>query len=249
MKRGYIAINGIIIKQIRYRETDAILTVLTEDRGVIRIFCRGGKKLNSSLISSTEPLTYGKFTVYQNKDAYNLESFKGKELFFALRNDFEKISLAYYLCEIAADTAPADESSADNLKLLLNTLFVLSEKQKSKTTVKAVFELKLCAILGFAPNLTCCDDCGKFETEYMFLSIENGILYCMNCKNDMADKIPIPVVQAMRHILYSSLNKAFNFTLGSENARILENKVEKYFLFHSGLVPKTLDYYKKIMGK
>lgn len=249
MKRGYITLNGIILKQIRYKESDAILKILTDDRGVISVFCRGGKKLNSSLISSTEPLVYGEFTLYRNKEAYNLENFKVQEMFFSLREDFYRISLAYYLCEIASDTASSDKTSKDNLRLLLNTLYLLATTDKNMLLIKSVFELKLSALLGFAPNLTCCDRCGKFESNYMFLSISDGVLYCDNCESSAGEKTPIAVISAMRHILYSTLGRSFKFTLGENNLKILNDRTEKYFLYHSGLSPKTLDYYKKITEK
>ena len=61
-------IEGIIISEKDYSETSKIINVLTKDRGIIGIMCKGAQTLKSPFRSVTGKLIYGYFNVYYKKD-------------------------------------------------------------------------------------------------------------------------------------------------------------------------------------
>ena len=61
--------HGIIIKVVPYKESDAIISLLTKEEGVISFKARGVFKINSKTASSLQLFTIGDYTLeYKDKD-------------------------------------------------------------------------------------------------------------------------------------------------------------------------------------
>ena len=105
--------DGIIIREQNIGEADRIVTVLTRELGVVRAFASGARRIKSKNLSSTGLLCYSRITLFRSKDTYRINDAEPLELFFDLRRDIEKISLAQYFCELALTLAPAEEEAGD----------------------------------------------------------------------------------------------------------------------------------------
>ena len=57
--------DGLIIREHRTVEDDRLVTLLTRDYGVIRAFVRGAKRVKSRFQSSTQLVSYAKFSIYR----------------------------------------------------------------------------------------------------------------------------------------------------------------------------------------
>ena len=132
---------GLIIKEQKVGEADRLVTVLTEDLGLIRAFAPGALKIKSKNISATSLLSYSELTIYQSRDTYKINSATSKEIFFGLRDDIVSLSLAGYFCELLLNLAPIFEKADNYLRLILNSLHLLCEKKRSPEMLKAIFEL------------------------------------------------------------------------------------------------------------
>ena len=113
---------GLIIKQQNIGEQDKLVTVLTKDRGVIRAFVRGAKNIRSPKSAATGLLSFSTLSLYQSKDRYIIDDASVIELFFDLRKDVVKSSLAQYFCELAAYICPEGQNASAQLSLILNAL-------------------------------------------------------------------------------------------------------------------------------
>ena len=83
---GIVRTKGIVIKIANSSENDKILTVLTAERGKIRVFCKGAKKLKSAFLASTEFLSFSDMLLFEgNGDLYNLNSAEAINVFYNLR--------------------------------------------------------------------------------------------------------------------------------------------------------------------
>ena len=72
---GILRTKGIVIKIANSSENDKILTVLTAERGKIKVFCKGAKKSKSALLASTEFLSYSDMILFEgNGELYSLNS-------------------------------------------------------------------------------------------------------------------------------------------------------------------------------
>lgn len=238
---------GLVIKEQSIGESDRLITVLTAQYGLVRAFSRGAKKTKSKKLSATALMTYSDFTFVKTRDAYSVEEALVKEVFFELRDDVEKMALAQYFCELANEFCEEDYESEEVLRLFLNALWLLKSGKKTPGFIKAVTELRLISLSGYMPALIGCDRCGKYESDIMFFSLEDGKIYCEGCiPVGQKYELSAAVVQAMRYVSLSDFEKIFSFTLSAESVAAFGNICEKYLLHKTQRKFKTLDFYKAL---
>ncbi len=238
---------GLVIREQSVGEFDRLITVLTADYGLVRAFSRGAKKTKSRKLSATSLLTYSDFTFTKSRDAFAVEEAAVKEVFFELREDVIKLSLAQYFCELGYEFCEEDYESEEILRLFLNSLYFLKSNKKEPAFIKAVAELRLVSLAGYMPALMGCDSCGEYTTPVMKFVPESGKLYCENCVADgVFINISAPVVEAIRHIVLSDFEKIFSFSLSSDKLKELSEVSEKYLLSKTQRRFKTLDFYNTI---
>lgn len=238
---------GLVIREQSIGESDRLITVLTAQHGLVRAFSRGAKKTKSKKLAATALLAYSDFTFVKTRDAYSVEDALVKEVFFELRQDVEKMALAQYFCELAYEFCEEDFESEEVLRLFLNALWLLKSHKKSPAFIKAVTELRLMSLSGYMPAVIGCDRCGKYETDVMFFSPEDGKLYCEECSPiGQRYSINASVVQAMRYVTLSDFEKIFSFSLKDEALAKFCELSEGYLLHKTQRKFKTLEFYRMI---
>lgn len=239
--------NGLILKEQNIGEQDKLVTVLTADLGVIKAFVRGAKSVKSKKQSATGLLCYSKLTLYNGKDTYIIDEAQAIEVFFGLRNDIEKLALAQYFAELALDLSPKETDAKEYLRVILNSLYFLSNGKYPASQLKAIMELRLLSLSGYMPNLIACDKCGEYETDTMYFNFEHGLLYCENCAgSEIALPIPLEIISAMRHIIFSELEGMYAFKLPDESLDELSYITETYLKTKTDRTFKTLDFYNTL---
>lgn len=243
-----IRTDGIVIREQNTGEQDRLITVLTKEKGVIRAFVNGGRNPKNKNVSSTGLLCYSDFSAQKTKnDVYFIKEATSKKVFFSLRQDIVDLSLAQYLSEIAGELAPIEEEAGEFLPLLLNSLHLISQKNKDLSLVKAVCELRMLSLSGYMPQLVGCKKCGTFESERMYFDTFSGELFCDGCRPAARlTELSPATVRAMRHICLSDPSKIFSFTLPAESLMSLSQASEKYLLNITGRRFKTLTFYKSM---
>ncbi len=239
---------GLIIKQQNIGEQDKLVTVLTKDMGVLRAFVKGAKNIKNPKSAATDLLCYSNLSVYEGKEKYIIDEACVNEIFFGLRKDMAKLSLAQYFCELAAYICPANANASPHLSLILNALHLLSNSDKDAELIKACVELRLACLAGYMPDLIMCKGCGAYEAPQMYFSIADGALKCADCfKNSPAPAcVPIDagVVHALRHICLSEDKKVFAFTLSPKGLEVLSFITEAYTARVLERDFQTLHFYK-----
>ena len=225
---------GVILRE-HDRDDDRVLTILTEDCGVITAYARGAKKLRGRLLSGTELLCCSRFVLFKYRDRYQVDSAETERNFFGLRTDVEKLALAAYLAQLCSQLAPAEEPAGEFLRLTLNALYLLETDKRPPALIKAVFELRLLSMAGYMPDLVACRHCGQYTAETMYFLPLSGSLLCGDC---------LGVLTAMRHIIYSEPEKVFNFTLPPEELKYLGDLCEYYTIVQLDRRLDSLDFYK-----
>ncbi|HWP51452.1 MAG TPA: DNA repair protein RecO [Clostridia bacterium] len=242
--------HGIIIRAKSVGD-DRLLTILTSDYGVVSAVARGANKPRGRLTSSTELFCYSKLVLFRYRDSTTVDSAEVEQSFFALRQDIVALSLASYIAELCCELAPPEEAAPEYLRLVLNTLHLLCRGKKPIWLLKPVFELRLMTMAGFMPDLTGCAVCGKFDEHTdkpMRFSAETGALYCQNCYNSEvhAEILPNGVLSAMRHIIYSPIEKLFSFSLPEDGLRFLTQICESYMLYHLQKQYRSLGFFYSV---
>lgn len=244
-----IETDGLILRVQSIGDSDRLCTILTKTNGIIRAFARGANGIKSKNASSTGLFTFGKFQIFKRKDTYIIDDAEIKEMFYPLRENLEKLSLAQYFCEITLELCQPENKDEESLRLFLNSLDFLAKSKLPDAQIKAIFETRMMEIHGFMPNLIMCEGCGCFESEKMILLTKKGYVRCLKCGNpDFEPEVllDISALTAMRHLIYSEFSKIFSFKIFNESLQILADASEKYLLSQTSRNFQTLDFYKDI---
>ncbi len=237
--------DGLIIKRGSVGENDRLVTVLTRDLGVIRAFVHGANKVKGKTVSATDALSYSKFTVSKNRDTYTISEITPVEVFFDLRSDIERLSLAQYFCEVTMHLAVEGEAAEEPLRLILNCLYLLMKQTRPMLQIKAIFELRMMTLAGFMPDLSGCAGCGNEQPEPAWFSYAEGTVKCDACGGG-GTLISGGVLAAMRHIVGCDFERLFNFELTPDALKALAAVTERYVITHCDCSFTALNFYKSL---
>ena len=151
---------GLILREVNYKESDKILTVLAEGQGRRTVKAQGCRRKNSSLAASAQLLVYSEMTLFDYQDRWALKEAATLEEFRGLRNDLEKLALGTYFAEAVEAVSGEGVETPGLLSLILNSLYALDKLDKPLPVVKAAFEMKLCCLTGYEPLVDGCAVCG-----------------------------------------------------------------------------------------
>jgi DNA repair protein RecO (recombination protein O) len=228
-----LTIDGLVLRNQSVGQ-NRLLTLLTAQHGVLTAYVNQGGTMRSKLSASTEVLCYSRFVLFKGRSSYVVDKADSNRIFFGLRQEWDKLCLASYFAQLAAELCPFDEPAAQPLRLLLNTLHFLEKGNRDMRQLKALFELRLLTLTGFMPDLVSCRCCSEYERPEMLFFPAEGDLCCSQCAKETSAmggmKVSPGVLAAMRHILYTSPEKLFSFTLGEEGLDALYQVSEQYLL-------------------
>lgn len=244
-----VTVDGIIIGRRTIGENNCFIDVLTDEFGVIEATAHGVRKLTSKNAGTCNLFAYSRFCFSKSGLKYTLNSAEPKFNFHGLASDIEGLSLAAYFAEIIKTTAAPEQEAEGFLRLMAISLFEIEKRRISFSQIKAVFELRIASMLGFAPDLRACRSCICYEHEKMYFNFSGGIIICDDClnqpKEELFELLP-PLLYAMRYIVYSDVDKIYHFNLKSNFMAQLSALSEKYLLLHLDRDFKSLDYYNSI---
>ncbi|MBD5082594.1 MAG: DNA repair protein RecO [Clostridiales bacterium] len=239
---------GLVIKEQTIGESDRLVTLLTADFGLVKAFVRRAKQLKSRLNSATTLFAYCDFSLYKSKDAFVVDDAVPIEVFFNLRQDIDRLTLAQYFAQLAYELSAEEQPQEELLRLILNSLHLLCKGEKSIAQIKAVFEFRALCLGGYMPSVLACDHCGTYETPLMYFDTMEGKIYCENCPKTGAVPVPKNVITAIRFICLTEPTKIFSFSLSDENIALLESVAEKYTVSRIQRRLSALEFFKGLQG-
>lgn len=242
-----ITTDGLVIKETNIRDNDRLITVITRDMGVINAFVRGAKSIKSKRSPATSLLAFSNFNLESKGDTYTVTEASVNKIFFTAGSDIVVLSIAQYFCELCNILRPVEGEAEEFLRLILNSLHFLTENKRNPELIKAITELRVAVIAGYAPNLIACDGCGKFEDAVMYFKFDDGTLYCSNCRKENCISVTLTVLQAMRHIVYSKFDSLYSFEIPEDAAKQLSKLCEKYITYQTEHKFTTLEFLRGII--
>lgn len=250
----YIKCRGIIIKQSDTGEKGKLLTILTDNKGVIYAKAAGGKNIGASYFRCVQLFTYCEFHMYSGHNPGVLTILDALYIrsFFELSKDIQNFALAAYCAELCKISFVGGSEDAKLLKLLLNTFHTIEKSGYPHDHVKAVFEIRLGALLGFAPLLDECDVCGVSlpdEDVKTYFDTEQCSVRCEKCvkaqeRSNGVFHMPAAVYRSFLHSLTAEKDKLFSFKTDGDTLKIFSKISEQYILRRLEYEPKSLPLYK-----
>ena len=244
------ATDALVLRERKLDEQDRLLTLLSAEQGIITAYAKGAGRMKGSMAGATELLCYSHFVLFQNRERCFADRAEANTLFFGIRGNLEKLTLATYFAQLCCELIPENEPAAEELRLMLNTLYYLEQGKLPPLQLKAILELRLLTLTGYMPDLIACRECGGLpEDGAVLFDPMGGSVCCPACAPQGAvGLIPLPpgVFAAMRHTIYCDFEKLFGFKLGEENLPLLADAVERYLLCQVERILPALNFYKTI---
>ena len=257
-----LKLRALCIRSVDVGENDKIVTLLTEENGRISASVRGSRSLKSRYFSAVQLCCYSDLVLAERGDKYYVKEAELVENFFSIRESIERTALAGYICESVGYVATEGEPSSALFRLTLNILYAISREEYSLRQIKAAYEWRISAILGFLPDLSRCADCEKTEGDFT-LDVMNGNILCTACRENAnrigeiyADELRESRIlcvlnqtarRAADYILHCPLARLLSFRIDEESLRLLAIAGETYFLNQIEHGFPTLQFYKDIL--
>lgn len=247
-------LHGLVVREVDYRDNDKIITILTDKLGKISANVPGGRSIKSKRMAACGLFCYSTFSLSRRGSHYIVSQASLIENFYRIREDVVRLSMGYYIAQLAEGVSEENLENEDLLRLTLNTLFVLAKGKVPLLQVKAVYELRLMCDIGQMPDLVACRECGCYDGDIFLLPDEGGLL-CASCgasepEGVMEQAIPLnrTVLTALRYIVLAEDKKIFQFHVSGENLRYLAQVTERYLLYRLDRHFSALDFLKTVLG-
>lgn len=242
-----IRARGIIIKQSDYGEGHRMLSIFTEEYGIIKAVSYGVKKSRSKAAASSQFLCYGDFELYKgvNKDIMSVNSIDTIDGFYPVSEDIKKLSLCVYMADITYSILGMNNPDERLLSLFLNSVYALSYMNEDILKVKTVYELKLMCAGGYAPSMHECVSCGSGGV-FAFDLLKGGMV-CRNCGGKYIVKLDKNLYRALDFIASGEDKKMLSFKAGGELLKKLGSLTERYVALQLDQNFSSLDYFKTML--
>ena len=243
----FLKTDGLVVRQVNYKDNDQILTVLTKEHGLMTLKARGVRSRSSRLKGACQLLAYSEFTVFENRGFHTIDEANAIQMFPELRTDIELLSLASYFAQVAEVLSQEDMPNPELLSLTLNALYALCRRLCTPELVKAAFELRAACLGGYTPELSGCADCGDPEPDRF--DVRGGILCCASCSAGEGLRLPVSPgsLAAMRYLVSCDAKRLFAFRLEGRAVKELCDLTETYLQTQLERGFYTLDFYKSLL--
>jgi len=239
---------GLVLREVNYKESDKILTLLTEEEGRLTANARGCLKKGGCTAAACQQLVWAEFTLYERLGQWNVKEASAERRFEGVRGDIFKLSLGSYFAEVTEALAGEGEEQRELLALILNSLHALEALPLPPMQIKAAFEWRAMALAGYAPLADACAVCGRREPEQPRLYLAEGTVHCAACGAGDGQSMPLTAgaLAALRHIVSGEPKRLFSFRLDGQSLGALGAAAEAYLMFHLERGFRTLDFYNQI---
>ena len=243
----FLKTDGLVVRQVNYKDNDQILTVLTKEHGLMTLKARGVRSRSSRLKGACQLLAYSEFTVFENRGFHTIDEANAIQMFPELRTDIELLSLASYFAQVAEVLSQEDMPNPELLSLTLNALYALCRRLCTPELVKAAFELGAACLGGYTPELSGCAVCGDPEPDRF--DVRGGILCCASCSAGEGLRLPVSPgsLAAMRYLVSCDAKRLFSFRLEGRAVKELCDLAETYLQTQLERGFYTLDFYKSLL--
>jgi len=235
-------VTGMVLSAMPVGEYDKRIVLLTKELGKISAFAKGARKPNSALLACSQPFSFGEFSLYAGRSSYTVISADISNYFPELRDDINSVYYGMYFCEFSEYITKENNDEKEILKLLYQTLRALAKKTIDFPLIRLVFEFKIMALSGMAPQVFKCVKCERTSDKYRFSAASGGLL-CENCADfdKKSLRLNTSSVYALQYIISKEVEKLYTFRVSGEVLNELTACARQYLTHYLGHEFKSVE--------
>lgn len=240
-------VEGLVLRRHNLGEADRLITILTRERGKLRLLAKGARKPSSRKSGHLELFSHTRLLLARSRTWDIITQAETIDPFLALRGDLLRTSYAYYLAELV-DKFTAEEGlpSLPLFRLLLEALRRLTYSPVLPSEAR-YFELQLLDLAGYRPELRYCLQCRR-EVEEAFFSPSQGGVFGRECaaSHQGVKKLSPTALEKLRRFQDSSPEELPRLGMTPAEEKELEDVLGRYIFYLLEARPKSLGFLKKI---
>ena len=246
----HLTTKALVLREVNYKESDKILTVLTAEEGKLTVSARGCRKKGSALAAASQLLVWSELTLYEYQGRWAIKEALTERQFDGVRSDLDKLALASYFAEVTEALAEEGQTEAGLLSLILNSLHALEKLPYPPRLIKTAFEWKAMALAGYEPMADGCAVCGREVPEDPRINLSAGLVHCASCREGAGEGISMPVtpaaLTALQHFIWGDPKRLFSVNIDQTSLNRLGEASEAYLMTQLERGFRTLDFYKSL---
>jgi DNA repair protein RecO (recombination protein O) len=229
---------AIVLRRSDLGEADRLLTLLTPDRGKLRVIAKGARKIASRKSGHVELFYRVSLLIARGRGDFDIVSqAETIEPSRALREDLTRSTYAHYAAELIDRFAEEGTAQPELFDLLRNGLGWFSDAADPALAAR-YFELRLLTLAGFQPQVFHCAGGGeslaeiKDDETYGWSPRQGGAL-CPRHAADRTDisRLSLGAIKVIRHALRSEYQAFVALTLRESVALEVERALRRYLTY------------------
>ena len=201
-------IDAIVMRRMDVGEADRLLTVLSRERGKLRLNAKGARKIKSRRAGHIELFMRSRMLIAKGRGDIDIVSqVEMIDAYRGLREDLTRSTYAHYAVELSDAFAAEGSEQPELFDLLAEGLNWIATTDNLPMTVR-FFELKLLTIAGFQPQVFDCADQGEPLQEvapdefYGWSPPAGGVLCPAHAQGRSdASRLSLNALKVLRHAL------------------------------------------------
>jgi DNA repair protein RecO (recombination protein O) len=165
---------GIVIRNIPYRETSVICTIFTEKFGKQSYIVNGVRSAKSTTKTLLQPLSLLDLIVYKraNVNLERIKEFKSLQLYSRIPFEPIRQTITFFICELLQKSLTEDLEDQTLYQYIKQALLHLDKEDCETGTYPIQFMFELSQYLGFGPQGEQIDNCICFDLRQGIFSLE-----------------------------------------------------------------------------
>jgi DNA repair protein RecO (recombination protein O) len=201
-------IEAIVTHRSDWGEADRLLTVLSRERGKLRLNAKGARKVGSRKSGHVELFVRSSMLIAKGRGDIDIVSqVETIDAYRGLREDLTRSTYAHYAVELSDAFAEEGSEQPELFDLLADTLQWIESTDNLPLTAR-YFELQLLTLAGFQPQVFFCAGQGEplqeiAPDEFYGWSPAAGGVLCPDHARDRSDasRLSLTALKVLRHAL------------------------------------------------
>lgn len=187
--------NAINLKSYNLSESDKIVVMYSQDKGLIKCVAKGAKKSNSKLGGRLDMFVANKLLLYKGKSLDRICQAEALNTFNKTRSNYDKLLYSSYLAEVINNFCTENDVNSNDIYNLFYLALEHISNSKNKTEILTYvikFQLKIMKLLGYEPTFDKCICCNKtINDDYSYFDIAQGGTLCEDCCRHASNTVRI----------------------------------------------------------
>ncbi len=226
---------AIILRRLTFNESDLLVYLYTQEKGLIKGVAKGAKKFKSKLGAHLEPISLISYLCITNKVFFKLVSANNLDYYIDIRDNLIKQNIAglifNYFIKIVKENQK-DRDLYEHLKDWLNYFNQVEvEKASQADAYLLIFLAKFLKILGFAIEIKdCC-----LNSKLKKFSFSAGSFFCQKCRVNSAASHQLVISQEAFNLLVKLIKGEKNISFSETSIKQLKELLLKFLDYSHNL--------------